>query len=146
MKTVKTKYLLGFLVISGIAACNNNDSTNTPAVDTTVKTAVADTSLKPVAPAPEKKDVLDTLYTLPFVKESNKYLDSFTKHKHGIAFIVDTTSENYNIRAGYDGEERFETYYIFTINRKTKEIKIQDVISGDMVSPAEFEKRRKVNK
>ncbi|MEI9958512.1 MAG: hypothetical protein WDM90_19905 [Ferruginibacter sp.] len=137
---IKIKYTLFILSIVCIAACNNNDKSNTPVTDTLNKQVTDSAKFAPLA----KGNVFDTLYTLSFVKESNSYIDSLSKHKHGIAFIVDTTADSYKITAGYNGDLRFETYYTFTIDKKTKEIKVQDVITGDMVTPAEFEKRHPI--
>jgi hypothetical protein len=143
MKLINIRYKLALVIIICIAACNSNSDSNKPITDTTAATTT-DTAM--IITPVEKGDVVDTLYKLSFIKESNRYLDSLTKHKHGIAFIVDTAATTYNVTAGYNGDLRFETYYTLTIDKKTKEIKVQDVISGDMVSPAEFEKRRKANK
>ena len=58
-----------------------------------------------------------------------------------MAFIIDTADNEYNVKAGYDREVRFETYYTFSVDKKTRAIKVLDVISGQMITPAEFEKR-----
>jgi len=138
---IKIKYTLFILSIVCFTACNNNDKNNSPVTDTLNKQVIDSAKFAPLA----KGNVFDTLYTLSFVKESNRYLDSLTKHKHSIAFIVDTTANSFKITAGYNGDQRFETYYTFTIDKKTKAIKVQDVITGEMVTPAEFEKRQKTN-
>jgi hypothetical protein len=42
------------------------------------------------------------------------------------------------VKAGYNGAERFETYYHFSVDPKTLEIKILDIISGDYISLEEY--------
>lgn len=77
--------------------------------------------------------ITDTLMKLPFIIKSNNYIDSFSNHKHGIAFISDTADQEISVKAGYNGDERFETYYDITIDRKTGEIKVLDPIEGDYI-------------
>jgi hypothetical protein len=55
---------------------------------------------------------------LPFVEKSNSYIDSFSNHRHGIAFMLDTAGNKISVLAGYNGPEKFETYYNFSINPK----------------------------
>src|SRR5437773_7244934 len=56
--------------------------------------------------------ILDTLFKLSFIKRSNSYIDSLSKHKHGIAFIFNKEKDNkILVTAGYHGPLRFETYY-----------------------------------
>jgi hypothetical protein len=139
MKTAGVKHILFLLLVIVLFACNNNNNNNNPKADTLPKPSFTDT-IKANAPLVTQKDILDTLNELPFVKESNRYVDSLTNHQHGIAYLTDTTDKEYNITAGYNGPERFETYYIFSVDKKTRAIKVQDVISGEMVTADEFEK------
>jgi len=141
MNPVKIKYKFVVVLALMIAACNNSgNNTNLP-TDSTGKVFDSNAILAPI-PVPKQNDIFDTLNTLAFVKESNHYIDSITRHKHSIAYIIDTTDAEYTITAGYNGEERFETYYHFTIDKKTKVIKVQDNASGNMITPEEFEKKR----
>jgi len=143
MKRAGIKYTLYLLLIVIAMACNNNSNTTRPATDTLEKTpaAVADSS-KIIVPIVTENDIIDTLTALPFVKESNQLIDSVSHHKHGMAFIIDTADKAYHVRAGYDREDRFETFYTFSVDKKTRAIKVLDVISDEMITPAEFEKRR----
>ena len=45
--------------------------------------------------------------------------------------------------AGYNGAERFETYYNFTVDPKSLEIKVMDPVGGDYISIEEFIKKNK---
>lgn len=92
--------------------------------------------LPPQAPPPgitisPADPVMDTLLKLPFIVKSNRYIDSLTRQKQGISFMTDTLENTYEIRAGYNGPERFETYYHLSVDKKTLEIKVMDPIGGD---------------
>jgi len=73
----------------------------------------ASDSIKLSGPVVTENDIIDTLNALPFVKESNKHIDSVSHHKHSMAFIIDTADKEYNVRAGYDGEVKFEPTILF---------------------------------
>ena len=135
-----TWYVLVFILA---VACNDQRAVSPSAVDK-VKKAPAGV-LAPV-PIVTENDIMDTLKALPFVKKSNTHIDSVTHHKHAMAFIIDTAGKEYNVRAGFDGDERFETYYTFTVNKKTRAIKVLDVVMDEMISPEEFEKRSKATR
>ncbi|MET0393188.1 MAG: hypothetical protein ABW019_08590 [Chitinophagaceae bacterium] len=87
--------------------------------------------------------IADTLRTLSFVKESDRYIDSFSNHTHGIAFMIDSSGEGITVTAGYNGPSRFETYYNFTVNPDNFEIKVLDVPSGDLIAVREYIKKSK---
>ena len=90
--------------------------------------------------------IFDTLIKLTIIKESNNYIDSFSKHKHGIAFLMDTVTNAPNevfIQAGYNGELRFETYYQIYVNSKSMDIKFYDPANDKKLSIKEFERINK---
>ncbi len=80
---------------------------------------------------------------LSFIQESNRYIDSLSGHQRGIAFLRDSSDGRISIRAGYNGPERFETYYDFSIDPATNEIMILDAIVGDYISLEEFIKKNR---
>ncbi|GAB2809821.1 hypothetical protein [Ferruginibacter profundus] len=139
-------FLFSVILIAAGTSCNNNDKSSVAVPDSLTNNNTGNVQQSIVVPIARENDIIDTLNALPFVKESSRYIDSLTNHKHTIAYIIDTTDNEYTVTAGYNGADRFETYYNFTINKKTREIKVQDVISGDMVTPAAFEKLRKADK
>lgn len=128
------KGFLFFLIAIIISACNNSGK----------KTAEEDKEKVPAAVtipgniSAVKDPVTDTLMKLPFIIKSNNYIDSFSKHQHGIAFTSDTAEGVISVKAGYNGPERFETYYNFNIDIKTKEISIFDPAEGDYISLEQF--------
>ena len=88
--------------------------------------------------------IINTLMKISFVKKTNDYLDSLTDHKHGIAFIMDSVSSNeLSVMAGYNGPERFETYYNFTVYPKSFDIMIEYPDTGELVSIDQYIKLKK---
>jgi hypothetical protein len=142
------KQLLFLCLIVVAVSCNNNatdqdkrattDSTNTiPAVNTDTPKAYIhtfkDTTLE--------DKITAALLKLSFVKKSDKYIDSISNHKHGIAFMLDEPAKDETdipVQAGYNGKERFETYYRFFVNPKTLEIKVYDVVEDKKLTLKEY--------
>ena len=141
--------LLFLPALIAFAACNNS----APTVKDKTKN---DTLTAPVMP--ENKDsvasyihhfddttlenrITKALMKLSFVKKSNAYIDSFSDHRHGMAFMLDSLGRNENeisVQAGYNGDQRFETYYHFYVNPKTMEIKVLDEVNDKKLSVREF--------
>ncbi|MCF3108377.1 hypothetical protein LL912_06280 [Niabella sp. CC-SYL272] len=143
---VSRRFFYGLPVILLVtASCNGSGPEKESAgIDSMVSRSIplADT---PVAAPPighaTEAGVIDSLRKIPFVAESHRYIDSFTHHKQGIAFLIDTVSDKeVNFRAGYNGDLRFETYYFFIVNPQTFGIKIMDPVSGDQLTIAEYQK------
>lgn len=81
---------------------------------------------------------------IPFVENTNQYLDSLTRHKQGITFIIDSVGANeISVMAGYNGPERFETYYNFTVYPKTFDIMIEYPETGELVPIEQYIKLKK---
>jgi hypothetical protein len=120
--------LICILFLAGCGQSKNGKETNTK-----------DTTLSPPADPPpgvsmEKADpVMDTLLKLPFIVKSNRFIDSMTAQQHGISFITDTLENSYEIQAGFNGLDRFETYYHLSIDKKSMEIKVLDPVEGDYI-------------
>jgi hypothetical protein len=142
MNPVKIKYHLLFLLIIIFIACNSSGNKTVVPADS-LQLPANGGSDKIILPVSKKGDILDTLNELSFVQEANRNLDSITHHRSSIAYIIDTTSDKYHITAGYNGAERFETYFIFSVDKNTRAIKVEDVISGELLSIEAFEKSRK---
>ena len=47
------------------------------------------------------------------------------------------------VRAGYNGDERFETYYQFYVNPATMEIKVYDVVNDEKMTVKEYIKSQR---
>jgi hypothetical protein len=94
-----------------------------------------------------ERRILDKLFSLPEVKNSNRYIDSFTNHQNGISMRIVQRPERlkkyYIVDAGYDYEERFENYYIFYVWPGRMNIKAVDSYSSELLTLAEWRKRRR---
>lgn len=132
------RYLIAALMIL-LIACNNKSST--PEI-TNTDTPAPPPSDPPPGVLMEKADpVLDSILKLPFIVKANQAIDSFTQHKQGIAFLTDTLPESFEIRAGYNGPERFETYYHLSVDRPSLEIKVLDPVEGEYLPLKDFLKK-----
>ncbi len=157
------RYSLYILVIFLLAACNNNaDSKDNKPSDSTFTDAIKgnaamkDDGEKVITqidstdnkPAFNNEALMSTiegrLLKLPFVKKIASYIDSFSHHKNGMAFMFDSTENGISVMAGYNGGEHFETYYHFHIDPSTFEMQVQDE-AGEMISIKEYIRRLKNN-
>lgn len=90
--------------------------------------------------------VVDTLSKLDFIHKKHLFIDSVTNHKHGIAFITDSLIDSNTdvfVRAGFNGEDRFETHYQFYINPSTMQIKVYDAIEDIQIPLVDYIKKTK---
>jgi hypothetical protein len=91
--------------------------------------------------------ILRKLKTLPEVKLSHHYIDSFSNHNHGISMTVmkrpDNLTKYYWIAVGYNSSERFETYYNFYVWPDKMTIKYYETLTGKTLTLAEWRKNRK---
>lgn len=137
-------FLYGLPAVLLVVSCNGPASQKEASTDTIVSRSfpVPDTrAAVPATPYATETEVMDSLRKIPFVEESHRYIDSFSLHKQGIAFLIDTISDKeVNFRAGYNGDLRFETYYFFTVNPQNFDIKVMDPVSGDQLTIAEYQK------
>lgn len=91
--------------------------------------------------------IRDAIFKLPEVIESNRYIDSFSNHKHGISVRIDKSPENepvYYVDAGYNGELRWEKYYSFSVDTNSFQVKIYDITIDENYIP--LDEWRKMNK
>jgi len=84
-----------------------------------------------------ENSIRDTIMSLPEVKVKNALIDSISNHKNGISLIIEKPTESekdFYIQAGYNAEERFETYFHFYFNPQTKVISVMDIMDGKKIS------------
>ncbi|WP_118951994.1 hypothetical protein [Taibaiella helva] len=104
----------------------------------TAGTPFAQTSKRPAArTCGTEEQAMGALQKLPEVKTRDRFIDSLTQHKHGIAMInydQDKTSTlpYYEINVGYSSEIRFENYYTFRVYKKDCRIEVDDIEEGWM--------------
>lgn len=88
------------------------------------------------------------ILSYPELKKANIYIDSFSQGKHGIAYIINYIHRDkpcYAVSFGYNGEDRFETYYLFYIyiHKDSFEIKVNDPLSNNDDGISSVEEWRK---
>lgn len=96
----------------------------------------------------EQDSVLSLVLEIPEIQILAKYLYKQTKGKHGASSIIfspDEDSDLYTVSVGLNGEERFETMYLFNVNKKTCKITVEDTVEGQTLSLEEWQKRKKEN-
>lgn len=92
--------------------------------------------------------VLSLVLNIPEIQTLAKYLYKQTKGKHGASSIIfspDEDSDSYTVNVGLNGEERFETMYLFNVNKKTCIITVEDIVEGQTLSLEEWQKKEKEN-
>ncbi|MEO6539333.1 MAG: hypothetical protein ABIN74_00025 [Ferruginibacter sp.] len=127
------------------AACNNASKTERMVTnDSLIIKTQTDSSVNYIhafADTALENKITAVLLQLPFVIKSNRYIDSFSNHKHGIAFMLDNPGPNetdISVQAGYNGDQRFETYYRFDVDPKTLEIKVYDPVTDKKLTVEEY--------
>jgi hypothetical protein len=137
--------LLFLLLLVTFTACNNNaDEVTTVPKDSVVNKVKPDTAANYIHSFTDtvlEDKITAALLKLPFVQKSDKYIDSFSNHKHSIAFMMDkpeAPETDIQVQAGYNGNERFETYYRFFVNPKTLDIKVYDAAEDKKLTIKEY--------
>ncbi len=92
------KPVLFVLLLVSVVACNNAaDTADDVVADTAVNKPQTDPSSKFIHTFSDtalENKIKTALLKLPFVIKSNNYIDSFSDHKHGIAFMLDNPGAN----------------------------------------------------
>ncbi len=137
------KNILFYLLLISFTACNNADTDKVAAVDSpaVAKKDSVTNYIHSFGDTALENKITSALLKLPFVIKSNQYIDSFSNHKHGLAFILENPEENetdVHVQAGYNGDQRFETYYRFYVNPNTMEIKVYDVVEDKKLTVKEY--------
>ena len=138
--------IFGGLAVIFFAACNNNSPAakeESPKDTVTVipKKDSVSSYIHHFTDTTVENRITAALMKLSFVKKANTYIDSFSNHQHGIAFMLDSLGKGEKeiyVQAGYNGDQRFETYYQFYVNPKTLEIKVYDVVDDKKLSVKEY--------
>lgn len=84
---------------------------------------------------------------LPEVIAADTRIRVLTNNMHGISLITDTDTIEDNLyftfQLGYNGKERFESYFFFYVNRiDYSDIRVLDVINGDIIPIDDWRKRQ----
>ena len=139
------KYTLVLTLLVFFTACNNASKTEevilTDSVPGNVQTDSSSKFIHSFSDTALEHKITNALLKLPFVIKSSNYIDSLSNHKYGIAFMMDQPQANETdiaVNAGYNGGERFETYYRFFVNPKTMEIKVYDPVEDKKLTIKEY--------
>lgn len=139
------KHIFFLVLVIFFASCNNGDKTDGVVTnDSLIIKEQTDSTLNYIHAFTDtalENKITAALLKLPFVVKSNRYIDSFSNHKHGIAFMLDNPAANdtdISVQAGYNGDQRFETYYRFDVNPKTLEIKVHDPVTDKKLTVKEY--------
>lgn len=135
---MKNLVLTAFAFLAA-AACQSPQQEPPRAIKTAKQTPIADCR--------QYEHALDCLMQLPEVKKQDRFVDSLTKHQHGITFIdydqgKTTGLPYYEIHVGYSSEIRFENYFTFRVNKKSCRIEVDDPITG-LLPLAQWRKQHK---
>lgn len=147
------RFILVFFFILILISCDtkqtNNNSNKAPDTNETIIDESANEEIANEIPAEIEEKILDEIRNLPEVKQVSKYMDSIPNHERGMAFIIhppEEGSQDFYIRAGLNGEYRFETYYHFYLDTNDYKVKIQDILEADIVDMEEWRKREERRK
>jgi hypothetical protein len=92
-----------------------------------------------------EEKIISRLLRIPEIKQRNRFIDSVTKHEHGISFLTlkrpTTENDYYWIQAGYNGQDRFEAYYNFYVYLPKLSVKILDPVSNKVYSLAAWREK-----
>ena len=80
--------------------------------------------------------IIKKISELPEYKEAENNIYSKTGKDAGLSFLIEKSEESagYSVQLGYNGRERFETYFFFHVKPVTYEIRILDIVSGEYVA------------
>lgn len=95
-----------------------------------------------------EEKVMAAVMELPESQQAQNYIDSISNHKKGLGGIIDGPEPGkpeYAVRVGFNGDERFETYYFFYVDTITFKVKIQDVAMDTILPIEEWRKLRQSN-
>ncbi len=140
MKIKKQIGIIFFVLLFLFCNCSQNLETIEEKIR--LQDSVAGKKNDSVIPTLEDK-IMNVVMSLPEVKKANAYIDSISKHKKGIAAIINEPENgetDYGVRVGYNGDERFEVYYFFYVDPKNFQIKILNIITDSVISVEEWRK------
>lgn len=129
-----------------LVLCSCNRTGTSSGTESSTKKAIT------ISPVPSSNGcsaeaTVRALTQLEEIQAQEGVLNSLFGENTHISYLIDSTSYNekevYAITAGYNNEERFETYYHFYIDKSScQDILVMDVVTGDYISPEEWRNRR----
>jgi hypothetical protein len=103
----------------------------------------------PQVPLSGEDSVRNLIESLPEVKEKAHVYDSLTNRVQNIIIKItppDTVVKTYHVEAGYQGNNRFQPHFYFTVDLVNNIIYIEDWERGDRTTLEEWRARRSAAK
>lgn len=127
-------------IVSVLFSCQSSNKKDTKSIDSLMK-------YKTTTIGCSVDEAMDNLIALKELKLQHHLLDSITKGKGNIAFLtdsIDIDGEKYlSFSAGFNGLERFETYYNFLVNSQDcQDIRVMDIVSGTYFPLSEWREKQ----
>jgi hypothetical protein len=145
MKTISHIILLVFLFSCG--------SKTNPVVKENTDSINTDTSQQLVKVTVDKNEMLedrliDTIYSLPEVKERGNYIEKQTKGKNHLTITIserpdDNKEDFYMMEVGEDNGSSVVTHFNFFVYYPSLQIKYLDPVSGEEITLQEWRKQSK---
>lgn len=104
---------------------------------------------KPQVPLTGIDSVRNLIESLPEVKEKDHVYDSISNRVQNIIIKItppDTVVKTYHVEAGYQGDNRFQPHFYFTVDLVNNIIYIEDWERGDRTTLEEWRARRSAAK
>jgi len=93
--------------------------------------------------------IMDKIFGFPEVKRKQAFVDSLSHHKRGVFMMVmqkpGKVNKYYWIAVGYNGTQRFETYFNFYVWPSQMVIKYLDNETGNLITLAQWRKMQNKN-
>ncbi|WP_298827068.1 hypothetical protein [uncultured Capnocytophaga sp.] len=157
MSFLLSKQLLGILLLVGLSlmSCQNQSKSSTQEVPTQEQ-ALSKERPNPAAGETDtaaqsltEDQVVDLVFTLPITQKVHNQISKATQGQRGVSVIVDpqktmnNAQEYYEVRIGYNGEDRYETYHILYVNKQDKnDILVVDTIEDTIIPLAQWEQEK----
>ena len=154
MSFLLSKQLLGMLLLVGLSlmSCQNQSKSSTQEVSTQEQ-ALSKERPNPAAGETDttaqsltEDQVVDLVFTLPITQKVHNQIRKATQGQRGVSVMVEPeeTIEHgqkyYVVRIGYNGNDRYETYYLLYVNKQDRsDIRIEDPIEGTIIPLAQWE-------
>ncbi|GAB6122026.1 hypothetical protein [Dysgonomonas termitidis] len=135
---IALSFIVSFLLAS---SCTNKQPERSAVFDYTHDSLKVKTDSVPV----ELRDsLLSRILDIPEVKKYSEYLEKETSGKQGATAFIDpanNTEQRYTVNVGLSSEGRFDTVYIFYVDKRSGDISVLHQPSGQDYPLSEWQKR-----
>lgn len=154
---MKTILLFAVLILSILStSCNNSNVKSDMVSDTiaSVDTILANSKVKTddnpsvvnAVPFNIETRMMDTIFSLPEMKELDKFLRKETKGERNLKIWIAGTPQDsdgfYYVKAGEDNGDNYVAHHNFLIDPNTMTIKYDDVVNEKLVTLDEWRRMR----